>query len=219
MNLYFPNIVDRFDPMPGIDTDKEICCFGCFSEDRKWLTYWFDRLHSFKKRVFIIRPNDCREAGLRHIENCIREQRTWRKNTINLSLSRLEGDSARYLAIREVYANLKRILEEHLLIESDYIICEYVNIIKKSFPETSNDNCISDIYMHFTEKLKKDSILQNGQRCKISAYNNIRVDTVLNKLQQLKSHNFDLKSFPLPVKDQNPEIGYFSEFYSINAIK
>ena len=219
LNLYFPCIVDRFDPMSGIDTDKEICCFGCFSEDRKGFSYWFDRLSSPQKRVFIISHNDFREAGLRHIENCIKDQRTGKKNTINLSLSRLEGDSARYLAIREVYTNLKRILEEHLLIESDYMICEYINIIKKSFPEVSNDNCISDIYKHFTEKLEKDSILPNGQRCKISAYDNIKVDALLNKLKHLKSHNFDLKTFPLPVKDQYPKIGYFSEFYSINAIK
>lgn len=219
LNLYFPCILDRFDPMPGIDTDKEICCFGCFSENRRLFYYWFDRISNPSKRVFIISPNEFREADFQHTENCKNDQRTYRTNTINLSLSRLEGDSARYLAIREVYTNLKRILEEHLLIESEYITCEYILIIKNCFRETCNDNCISDIYKHFTEKLEKDSILQNGQRCKISAYNDVRVDTVLNKLEKLKSHNFDLNSFPLPVRDQNPEKGYIEECYSKTEMK
>ena len=219
LNLYFPCIVDRFDPMPGIDINKEICCFGCFSENRRLFYYWFDRISKPSKRVFIISPNEFREADFQHTENCKNDQRTYRTNTINLSLSRLEGDSARYLAIREVYTNLKRILEEHLLIESEYITCEYILIIKNCFRETCNDNCISDIYKHFTEKLEKDSILQNGQRCKISAYNDVRVDTVLNKLEKLKSHNFDLNSFPLPVRDQNPEKGYIEECYSKTEMK
>lgn len=219
LNLYFPNIMDRFDPMAGIDINKEICCFGCFSENRRLFYYWFDRISNPSKRVFIISPNEFREADFQHTENCKNDQRTYRTNTINLSLSRLEGDSARYLAIREVYTNLKRILEEHLLIESEYITCEYILIIKNCFRETCNDNCISDIYKHFTEKLEKDSILQNGQRCKISAYNDVRVDTVLNKLEKLKSHNFDLNSFPLPVRDQNPEKGYIEECYSKTEMK
>ena len=219
LNLYFPNIMDRFDPMVGIDIDKKICCFGCFSENRRIFYYWFDRLFNPSKRVFIIPPNEIRKVVLQYSENCKNDQRTYRTNTINLSLSRLEGDSARYLAIREVYTNLKRILNEHLLIESEYIICEYINILKNCFKETCNDNCVSDIYTHFTEKVEKDSILPNGQKCKISDYNGIRVDTVLNKLKLLKSQNFDLNTFPLPVSDQNPVIGYFSEYYSIDAIK
>lgn len=214
LNLYFPNIIDFFDPIPGIDIGKEICCFGCFSEDRRMVYYWFDRISNPSKRVSIIPPNEFQKADFQHSENCKIDRRTYRTNTINLSLSRLEGDSARYLAIREVYTNLKRILEEHLLIESEYIICEYINIIKNCFSETYNDDCISDIYKHFTEKLEKDSILPNGQRCKISAYNGIKVDTVLNKLEQLKSHNFDLNSFPLPKQDQNPERGFIEECYS-----
>lgn len=214
LNLYFPNIMDRFDPMAGIDVNKEICCFGCFSENRRLFYYWFDRISNPSKRVFIISPNEFQKADFQHTENCKNDQRTYRTNTINLSLSRLEGDSARYLAMREVYTNLKRILEEHILIESEYIICEYVNIIKNCFRETCNDNFVSDIYKHFEEKLNKDSLLPNGQKCFIAAYNGIKTKEFLTKLSILKTLDFDLGIFPLPKKDQFPEIGYIRESYS-----
>lgn len=214
LNLYFSNIIDLFDPMRGIDIDKIICCYGCFSEDRRMFYYWFDRISNPSKRVFIISPNEFQKADFQHTENCKNDQRTYRTNTINLSLSRLEGDSARYLAMREVYTNLKRILEEHILIESEYIICEYVNIIKNCFRETCNDNFISDIYKHFEEKLNKDSLLPNGQKCFIAAYNGIKTKEFLTKLSILKTLDFDLGIFPLPKKDQFPEIGYIGESYS-----
>ena len=219
VDLYFPTLKDKFDPQPGIDTEKEICCYGCFSDDRKMFYYWFDRIKSPEKRVFLIPYNEIRNYVFLHEANCKEDKRIATSNSINLDLTRLQGDSARYLAIREIYSNLKRILENHLLIESDYVICEYLNIIKNNFQETKFDSNVDDIFKHFTEKLRKDSFLPNGQRCRISSYYGIDVDTLLYKLQQLKAHNFELNNFPLPTKDQTPQIGYFYEYYSINSIQ
>ena len=115
---------------------------------------------------------------------------------INLESTRLEGDSARYLAIKEIYSNLTRIIDMHLLEESEYVIAEFINIFINQLPEEFHCLNIDDFCKCIDEK-------QLALPFEIK-----------NKIKILKQLKFDLNTFPLLKKTKFENIHHITDFYS-----
>lgn len=141
---YFSDIYEIFPPFKSknenVSYGKKVCLIGNISSDRKRLDFWFDWKDKSEESVQLIESKDLSVEYMDLQRRSTLERRNITSKTINLELSRLMGDSARYVANEEIYSNIIKALEQRSLYESDYIIYEkYRSLIrnKKIFKDKS----------------------------------------------------------------------------------
>ena len=157
---YFQNIDFVFEPAKSGNiatlNGKKRCIVGNFSEDYKWLNYWFDWLDESEDDVKIIKENQFVEQHKDMEHRAVMENRNATSHGVNLELSDLTGDSARTLAIQVVRYDLINSIEKYNLLDSDYIICEKLHcaiqndksLKNKSIAELFewSENYIAEVY-------------------------------------------------------------------------
>lgn len=196
IDLYFKDIKNQFNPKLGVNVNTDICCYGSFSDNKKSFHYWFDRIESPEKKVIIVPQEQFQNYFNKFHNNCKIDKRNCISSYINLEATRLEGDSARYLAINEIYKNLTRILDNHLLAESEYVIAEFINILINNLPEECHCSNMEDFCKYIDEK-------------------QIPLPLEFNKkIEILKNLKFDLNTFPLLKKTNYVNIHHIIDFYS-----
>lgn len=196
IDLYFKDIKNQFNPKLGVNVNTDICCYGSFSDNKKSFHYWFDRIESPEKKVIIVPQEQFQNYFNKFHNNCKIDKRNCISSYINLEATRLEGDSARYLAINEIYKNLTRILDSHLLEESEFVIAEFINILINNLPEECHCSNMEDFCKYIDEK-------------------QIPLPLEFNKkIEILKNLKFDLNTFPLLKKTNYVNIHHIIDFYS-----
>lgn len=214
IDKYFLPLKYLFDPVMGVKKDTQITLYGFFSEDFTRIDYWFDRETNPDKKVYLVKYDEIQENYKNFEMNCRNDKRTRCRNMVNLSLSNLERDSARVLAIKTIHSELKDILKKHLLRESDYLLCEAVEYAKNTMPEIKNYETIEDISEQFDKLVDNKSKLPDGNNCKLSAINSVIVSAFRQQLDYLKSKNIILSEYILPKPNRHPISGYVHELYS-----
>ena len=196
IDLYFKEIKNQFNPKLGVNKNTDICCYGSFSENKKSFHYWFDRIEKPEKKVIIIPQKQFKDYFDQFQINCKKDKRNGVSSYINLEATRLEGDSARYLAIKEIYSNLTNIIENQLLEESEYVIAELINMFINKLPEEFH--CLDiDGFCKYINDNQYSLPLE-----------------IKNKIEILKQLKFDLNTFPLLKKTNFENIHHFIDLYS-----
>lgn len=225
VTTYFDKIKNQFEPYASKDhtllIGKKICLIGCISQDRKHLHYWFDWKAETEPNVQINAEEDMPTLYKEMEKRAILERRNIITHGVNLDLSDLMGDSARQIAINMVYDDLKKIIENFRLFESNYIyyekLIEQIKKIKdlkgKSLEEIYDwsKSQIEQAYKNFDASL-------GGVLVGIE-YNGVNVVNVNNIVSHLIKQGETHDTLALPQPDLPYKNGWIWEVYSAQRVK
>ena len=215
LELYFPKIVNKIRPIRN--KNAELCCFGCMSQNRNSFTYWFDRIENPQQKVVRIEEKNLYMHRIQYEKHCEENHCQMAISWINLNLSNLEGDTARFLAIKEVKKDLLNIIENQELNESLFLSCEYIELMKNCMKETYREDKIDNICDIYISKIETP-VLVDGKKYFIIPFSIQETDKLKYQLLMLKGKDINLSDYTLPKEDQIP-VRYEYEKYSPARMK
>lgn len=208
IDKYFYTIIDRFDPIPGKSEDrwseKKIRIVGNISDDGKFLKYCFDRVDKCKSNVLLLNDEQMCEYDKQNVKDAFFYRRIIRNHFINLSLSNLEGDSARKIAINKIKSELKSIIEKKNLIESKYLLCERIEAVKKKINKNKECNTLQEIYDIVEKEIENCISKCSSYYPVIFVYNGVELTSLYMLLKTLLKNNIDYEKCILPNEDIKP---------------
>lgn len=156
VNHYFEPLKTFFVPEQGraSNDERKVCILGNLSADGSQLSYWFDWLPANSQEIVLLSEDEIAEYHKSAEYTAIREFRNFRSFGINLSLSRMNGDTGRKIAITLVKSEIKRILDKNLLIESKYLLCERVAEYKKNISKIKDSTDINEMQRFVDETIE-----------------------------------------------------------------
>lgn len=211
---YFSPIKQYFEPQIGRDTKscEKAQIIGKLSPDKKHLTYWFDWCTKDEDSVVLIQ-NDSTIRYKNLESKATKELRNFETYGVNLSLNKLEGDSARAVAINRIGSKIINITKKMSLIKGDAILCEEVEYKRKKVKFLRELSSIEEMYSKV-----EDYIAGVKRQCPDSNLVGIQLDGVemislFNMLKILKSHEVNLSEMLLPKADK-PVNGWIWDGYT-----
>lgn len=136
---YFCSISEHFEPFidEKLKLEHKISITGGIIEDN--LFYWFDIVDFNASDVKIVSSKMIYQTSKEYQTNILKKTKRMIQRVINLESSGLVGDSGRKIAINILKENLRSILDNRLLIESNFILCERLKNVKNHL------DCIKEI--------------------------------------------------------------------------
>ena len=220
VNKYFTPIKYMFDPSLGVrennNKNKKMRIVGNISGDGAYLHYWFELVSLTEPDVLFLEESQLANYHKQFEHNAMLYGRRISSAFVNLSLSNLKGDSARKVSINKVKQELKQIIEKRKLLESNYILCERVEAVKKKINEIKNCSDIHQMNRVISEKISK--FIDDFGCVNLSSYNYKGIDLIsLNKLLILMDNEkINYSECLLPKEDICPskETNYIWDMYS-----
>ena len=225
IETYFQNINTQFEPYKiktdGADINKKVCLVGSISQDRKNLHFWFDWKDESENSIQIIPESDMPSAHKDLERRAFIEGRRIVTRSVNLELSNLMGDSARQVVIDMVYNNLKDILDNCKLFESDHILYE------KLCTQTRQIKLLKDKPLHeiatwatnHVQKTYENFDSSDGGMLAGVHYNKVDVINLMNIANYLDSRGGTHETLSLPQPDLPLASGLIWSFYSNERVK
>ena len=213
INKYLCNIKHLFDPykcrqLP--DQDMQVSIMGEISLDKQSLHYLFRISTADVWKVEIASNTQYKQ----YREWCQKNFVNYSEHSVNLKLSNLMGDSAREVAIKNIKAQLKDILDKNQLLESKYILCERIQGIKRKLSPIRNMNSLKEMQEWVVSYIEK-SINTIGSRPDSISYDGVEIYNLYNMINYLISNKVNLEECLLPSEDiKNPSKGWVWNFYS-----
>ena len=214
---YFMPISRRFDPQSTdafrSNSGSRVRIVGCISQDGEWLNYYFDVISGDEQAITCIAEQDFPHFCDDFKKNALRERRNITIYAVNLSLSGLQGDSGRKIALDVVKERIKKLIEKRELIESPYLICERVACIQSKVKELRGLNELSDmrdIVDARIEKVRQESPSLAGYK-----YYGVDLFDLQAMLAFLCEQNIKYNDFLLPEGDITPKTSHWIwDYYS-----
>lgn len=203
---YFEPLKLYFIPEQGqscVD-NKKVCILGTLSEDGSHLSYWFDFLPKNSDDIVLFPEDEFAEQYKLASNNAIREFRNFRSFGINLTLSKMAGDTGRRIAIKLIKSEIKRILDKKLLIESKYLLCERVAKYKKDISKIEDCNDLNEIHSFIEETLEYSRKL--APNAVGHQYGKVNLVTFYSILVYLKNMGVVFEECILPPEDRRSDI-------------
>lgn len=207
VSKYLAPIAFRFEPRPGkvYLLDMKPVIIGSLSTDGRHLTYWFDFDVRGEEDIILIAEDDMPSYYEQFKRMAIKNSRSFKTFGINLILSGLEGDSGRKIAINIIKNQLSDILQERLLWESGYLLCERLDDHRRKIKELRDITELKEIKEWIDEKIitaKKRNPSIVGY-----SYNNIELFDLKTLIEELLCHTNSLNDLRLPGPDTMPVNG------------
>ncbi len=203
VDKYFQPLKFCFDPKPGKNEEniskKKIRIVGCISNNGEHLSYCFDRVMHNEKNVFCINENQIAKYHKNREKQAIIEGKNIMSYNLNLKMSGLLSDSSRKVAIDLIKKEIKSILEDKMLIESKYLLCERLEDCKRKTKEIKDLFGLSQMYKIINNMIKKTS----DGKMNFGGYNHNGVDMFYlhSLLKLILDKNIDYDDCLLPQKD------------------
>jgi len=225
VSTYFKSIAFDFEPRinKNHNPDLELIIVGSLSADAKHLSYWLDYSLSPEKNVFII---DESELGIYREEKNKNAKvfgyKSFGTYYINLSLSGLEGDSGRKIAIDLIKKQLDNILDKKLLEESEYLLCERVNDSRSKLKELKDVFDFCEMKKWVEQQI--ESVKPKHPDAEIRGYNHSGVELfdLWSWLKCLIDRKSVFNECVLPGRDVVPgekDIHYIWDLYSTKQLE
>lgn len=225
IETYFQNIKTQFEPFKikteGANVNKKVCLVGSISQDRKHLHFWFDWKDISEIPIQIIPESDMPNAHKDLERRAIIEGRKIVTRGVNLELSNLMGDSARQVVIDMVYNNLKNILDNCNLFESDHILYEKLCAQTKGI-KLLKDKSIHEIATWATNHVQKAYENFDSSHGGILAgvhYDRVDVINLMSIANYLDSRGGTHEKLSLPQPDLPLKSGWVWSVYSNERVK
>lgn len=205
VNHYFASIKEYFTPRSGkIEMSGEkICIFGCLSNDGNHFCYWFDFRSQESPNIQLILEKDMQLYLEKQEENAFSKRRNFKSYGINLKNSGLTGDSGRKIGLQLIIKELRCIIENRMLIESKYLLCERVESYKKEIKQIKESKNLDEIQKFVESKIA----FVCGEMDEYSVYQYGKIDLIKFRtiLNLLNKENIEYSKCILPSPDQCPD--------------
>lgn len=225
IKTYFQNINTQFEPFKiktaGADENKKVCLVGSISQDRKHLHFWFDWKDISETPIQIISESDMPNAHKDLERRAFIEGRRIVTHSVNLELSNLMGDSARQVVIDIIYSNLKDILDNCNLFESDHILYEKLCAQTKGI-KLLKDKSIHEIAAwatNYVQKAYENFDSSHGAILAGVRYNKTDVINLMNIANYLDSREGTHENLSLPQPDLPLKSEWIWSVYSDERVK
>ena len=212
---YFCSISEHFEPFVDkkLKLEYKISITGAISEDN--IFYWFDIVDINATDVKIVSPKMIYQASQEYQTNILKKTNRMIQRVINLETSGLVGDSGRKIAINIIKENLKSILDNRLLIESNFILCErlknikdYLDYIKEIDDVSLMRKKVKERIELITDKLPDVEVIKTS-----SGIDLFKLDKILSTLK-ISGIDYNSSIIPSYDKDFSEANGLIMNLYS-----